>query len=123
MRRLEAIVGGICLGAWLLAAFFVFAQTTDFVRFPPPRGLYPLAATIGWLAGNVYVRRLRGAALGRMGLLSIYLGGPPGLVWLYWAMMPAALRLASPFSPLLALGVYAVFFGVPISLRGFPGGQ
>ena len=120
MRKLESIVGGICLGAWLLATFFLFAQGADFARHPPPRGLFPLAATVGWLAGNAYVVRSRAGALGRMGLLSLYLGGPPGLVWLYWATIPAALRLASPLAPLLALGVYAIFFGVPVSLRGFP---
>jgi hypothetical protein len=120
VRKLEAVVGGICLGAWLLAALFLFAPGAGFARHPPARGLFPLAATLGWLAGNVYVVRSRARALGRMGLLSVYLGGPPGLVWLYWATLPAAVRLASPLDPLLALGVFAIFFGVPVSLRGFP---
>ena len=123
MKRFEAVVGGICLGAWLLAALFLFVQNSDFARYPPPRGLFPLAAATGWVAGNLYVVRSRLVPMGRRGLLSLYLGGPPGLLWLYWSMIPATVRLQSPLAPILALGVFAVLFGVPVSLRGFPGGR
>jgi hypothetical protein len=120
VRKLEASVAGICLGAWVLTLALLLGPGPDFARHPPPRGLFSLAAVAGWLAGNVYVVRSRAAPLGRVGLLSIYLGGPPGLIWLYWATIPAGIRLASPFAPLLALGVYAIFFVVPVSLRGIP---
>lgn len=120
MRRFEAVVGGICLGAWLVAAALLFAPL-DADRFAlSERGLFPLAAAFGWLAGNFYVARSRTAGLGRRGLLALYLGGPPGLVWLYWAMAPSAARALSPLAPLLALAVFAIFFVVPVSLRGFP---
>jgi hypothetical protein len=35
-------------------------------------------------------------------------------------MAPSAARALSPLAPLLALAVFAIFFVVPVSLRGFP---
>lgn len=67
-------------------------------------------------------RRRRGAG-SRRTLLALYLGGPPGILWLLWAGFAAAERLANPLAPLWALGVFAVFFLVPFSLRRFPGGR
>jgi hypothetical protein len=123
VRRLDLAVAGVCLGAWLLAAAFLFVPGLAGDGALPPGALFPFAAAVGWLAGNVYVQGTRAAtALGRL-LLPLYLGGPPGLVWLYWAWVPRAARLANPLAPLWALAVFAVFFLVPVTLRGFPRGR
>lgn len=120
MRRLDLGIAGICLGAWLLAAAFLFVPGLRSGGTLPPNGLFPWSAAIGWLAGNLYVGGTRRAAGLRRLLLALYLGGPPGLVWLYWAFVAVPQRLENPLAPLWALGVFAVFFLVPVTLRGFP---
>jgi hypothetical protein len=87
-------------------------------------GLYPffsLAAALGWLAGNLYLHRRRQAPrpLWRR-LLLIHLLGPPGILYLLAAMAPAEQQAAAPLLPLLAFGVFGVFFLVPLTLSGFP---
>jgi hypothetical protein len=82
-------------------------------------GLYPLyilAAAAGWLCGNVFVaRRRRGAAVAWM--LAVYYLGPLAPLVLLWGMAPAAHQQAAPLVPLLATGVFTVFFLVPWTLR------
>jgi hypothetical protein len=120
VRRLDLGVAGVCLGAWLLAAAFLFVPGLRGDGALPPNALFPFAAALGWLAGNLYVQGTRGVEALRRLLLALYLGGPPGLIWLYWAWVPIALRLQNPLAPLLALGVFAVLFLVPVTLRGIP---
>jgi hypothetical protein len=115
--RLEAIVSGICLGAWILASIFLTTSAGGIDRFIPPRFIFPYAAMLGWLAGNVYVARRRSRAMSRRALLAIYLGGPPGLIWLFWTIIPTSLRVTSPIAPPLALGIFGIFFLVPVTLR------
>jgi hypothetical protein len=117
MPRFETIVGGICAGAWIVAIALSLADGADLGRFPPPRALFTFAAIAGWLAGNVYVARLAARALPRGALVALYLGGPPGLIWLLWATIPEAVQAAAPLAPLLALAIYGVFFLVPVTLR------
>jgi len=120
VRRLDLGVAGVCLGAWLLAAAFLFVPALRAGGALPPNGLFACGAVAGWLAGNLYVGGIRrAAALGRL-LLALYLGGPPGLVWLYWSLVARVDRLQNPLAPLWALGVFVVFFLVPVTLRGIP---
>ncbi len=123
MAKLEAIVAGVCLGAWLLAGVFYLTGMPGPRAFASPYTLFPFAAALGWLAGNVYVARVRAAPLGRRGLLAVYLGGPPGLIWLAWALFPGGIRQAAPLAPVLALGVFGIFYLVPVTLRRFPRGR
>lgn len=120
MRRLDLGVAGICLGAWLLAAAFLFVPGLAGDGVLPADGLFPFAAALGWLAGNLYVAGARRAEPLRRHLLSLYLGGPPGLVWLYGSWVERGERLIHPLAPLWALGVFAMLFLVPVTLRGFP---
>jgi hypothetical protein len=87
-------------------------------------GYYAFAAIAGWLAGNVYVLRRRRLAAtvpvtacgrDRRLLAILYLFGPPALVYLLWALVPAAQQRLAPLAPLWAFGVYGVFFLVPIA--------
>jgi hypothetical protein len=118
--RFETIIAGVCLGSWLLTGIFLLGPVPGIHGLGPPSALFAFAAALGWLAGNVYVARSKRAALGRCGLLALYLGGPTGMVWLWWAIQPAALRRLAPLAPVLALGVFCVFFLVPVTLRRFP---
>jgi len=86
-------------------------------------GLYPLysvAAVLGWLAGNVFVVRLRSpdSRRHRRRLLLVYLLGPPAFVYLLRVAAPLATQTAAPLVPLYAFAVYGVFFLVPVSFRG-----
>jgi len=117
--RFESVVAGLCLGAWLAAGALLLGGS-GLGRFPSPGSLFPAAAVLGWLAGNFYVQRTKRSTLGPRGLLSLYLGGPPGLLWLVWATVPPAIRLRTAITPFLALGIYLIFFLVPVSLRSFP---
>ncbi|HVS63585.1 MAG TPA: hypothetical protein VMT85_08790 [Thermoanaerobaculia bacterium] len=84
-----------------------------------PLGLYPLyilAATAGWLNGNVFVaRRRRGSSLWWM--LAVYYLGPLAPLTLLRSMGGAASLQQAPLVPLFSAGVYSVFFLVPWSLR------
>jgi hypothetical protein len=120
VRRLDLAVAGVCLGAWLLAAAFLLVPALRADGALPANALFAFAAAVGWLAGNLYVQGTRSTVALRRVLLPLYLGGPPGLVWLYWSWVPLAARLVHPLAPLWALGVFAVFFLVPVTLREFP---
>jgi len=83
-----------------------------------PLALYPyfgLAAFLGWVSGNVYlVRRRRLPPSSHRRALLIYFLGPPGLLYLLRSMAPVEDQLAAPLVPVLAFGVFAVFFLVPM---------
>ncbi len=118
MRRFEIVLLGLFLACWVV----ILTAMLGVVRLAGslPLSLYALygvAAALGWLAGNVYVRRRRGLAPPlRRRLLLIFFLGPTGLLYLLRAMAPTAQQLAAPFVPLYAFGVYAVFFFVPVAL-------
>jgi hypothetical protein len=86
-------------------------------------GLYSTAVASGWLFGNVYARRRKRLPppLKRRVLL-LYCLGPPGILYLLRALVPAADQLVAPLVPLYALGVYTVLFLVPVTLTWAPGG-
>jgi len=119
--RTETNLGGFFLATWIASGVYVAGWLA-----PPGLGLsfyglFSFAGAFGWVVGNLLVLRLR--ALGwptgrrRSGLVALYLLVPAGLVALLRAMAPTDLRRAAPLAGLLALGVYAIFFLVPVTLR------
>ena len=76
---------------------------------------FSVAAVGGWLVGNVCLHRRRRLGASRR-LLAIYLLGPPGLLYLLWAMGPPELQAIAPLVPLYGFGVFSLFFFVPITL-------
>lgn len=118
--RLELALLPVFTAIWLVALLVAVGLlpgngllALDFYR------LYSVAAVLGWLAGNVYVVRARqlAAQLSRRSLLLVYLLGPSALVYLLRALAPVVERLQAPFVPLYALGVYVIFFLVPVSFK------
>lgn len=80
--------------------------------------LYGFAAFLGWTAGLLYVQRARAFPPPlRRRLALIYFSAPLALPFLLRAMAPLAEQRAAPFVPLYALGVYAIFFLVPVTMR------
>lgn len=91
--------------------------------------IYGLAATLGWVAGNVYVglRRARleqpesperseGSERSRRRLLLLCLLGPPSVPALLRAMAPLEWQLAAPLIPVWSFAVQSIFFLVPVVL-------
>ncbi len=85
------------------------AHRLDLYRF------YSVAAAGGWLTGNICLYRRRRLGASRR-LLAIYLLGPPGLLYLLWAMGPLEVQAIAPLVPLYGLAVFSLFFFVPITL-------
>lgn len=110
----------VCAGLWLVAGLTALGLLPLAGFFP--LALYPFfsfATVCGWLAGNVYVRRRhRRDEIRYPKLLPlIYLVAPPSLLFLLRMMAPLATQRAAPLVPLLALGIYWIFFLVPVTLR------
>lgn len=81
--------------------------------------LYGVAATVGWLAGNVYVSRTRALPKPiRYRLLLVYLLGPPGALYLLRSLAPEAVQAQAPLAAVYACGVFLIFFLVPVTLKG-----
>ena len=117
--RLELVLVGLFLACWSvgLLQFLGVVPRAGEVDIGL-RGLFTIAAALGWVAGNVYVQRTRGlpGALRRR-LLLIYLLGPPGLLFLLRSMAPAESQMVAPLAPLYASVVSGIFFLVPVSLK------
>ncbi|HEX5758484.1 MAG TPA: hypothetical protein VF121_04780 [Thermoanaerobaculia bacterium] len=119
MKRLELVLLALFLACWAvdvlaLAGLVPLAGSLPLSLY----GLYGLAAALGFLAGNLYVQRSRDLPRPlRRRLLLVYLSAPLGIVFLLRAMAPVAEQRAAPLVPLYALGVFAVFFLVPVSMR------
>lgn len=88
--------------------------------------LYGLAASGGWLLGNVEVHRerrfesLKGDPLSprvRRRLFFLNLLAPGGVLFLVWSLAPKPMRYEYPMAPIYATGVFALFFLVPVSLK------
>ena len=116
MKRLEIPLFGLFLACWVLAGahglgLFSLGGTLALGLYP----LYAVAATIGWISGNVYVwRRRRLPREHRRRAAALWLIGPQGIPALLRAMAPAAVQAAAPAVPLYAFGVGAVLFTVPL---------
>jgi hypothetical protein len=125
VRRFELGLVGAGAACWLLAA----AYGAGLLPAPGslalvPRWLYTIAAVAGWLCGNAWVARARGAPPSRRLLLLVpWLLAPPGLFYLLWALVPPAWQAELPIAPLLATGTFAVLFLVPVTLKGVFGGK
>jgi len=119
VKSLGVALGGLFGAFWVL--FFLhllgWAPLTD--RLPLSLyALYSGASALGWAAGAVYVqrtRRINGAARLRIFLLTFF--GPPGLLFVLRAMAPLHNQQAAPLVPVWALGVFSLFFFVPVSFR------
>ncbi len=97
--------------------------------------LYGLAASGGWLLGNLEVyrqRRLergstwdRGASgagdplprVTRRRLFFLNLFAPAGVLFLVWSLAPHTLRAAFPMASNYAAAILVLFFLVPVSLK------
>lgn len=114
----------LCTVCWAVALIH-FAGLVSLAG-PLPLGLYGFYSTavaLGWVSGNVYLRRrdrLPRSMRNRLRLL--YWLGPPGILYLLRAWAPAADQLAAPLVPLYALAPYTALFLVPVALARFPGG-
>lgn len=119
MRRLEIALLGAGLACWSLALLYgTGALAPPASLLLPPRGLFALAAALGFLCGNGYVARSRDLPRpARRVLLGAWFLPPPGLLFLLHALEPLAAQRALPIGGLLASGVFAVLFLVPVSLR------
>ncbi len=122
MKRLDAAILGIFVAAWILASLAAFGwiDLQDRVQIGL-RAYYAVAGGLGWIAGNYYRIRLRPYPNPRpyKSLLALYLGGTPSLVLLLFALSPRWLQTQLPIAPLLAIGIMAVFFAVPILVALF----
>ncbi|MCP4203311.1 MAG: hypothetical protein GY769_15420 [bacterium] len=88
--------------------------------------LYGLAASGGWLLGNLAVGRERrferqgGDPLPpatRRRLFFLELLAPGGALFLLWSLAPKPIRIGVPMAPIYATGVFVLFFLVPVSLK------
>lgn len=119
--RLELILLVVLSAIWLLALLGLFqilplAGTFDLNLYR----LYSVAAVLGWISGNIYVMRCRTLPDGgrwRKRLLLAYLLGPPGMVYLIRSLASPSLQQAAPLVPIYSVGVYAIFFLIPVTLR------
>ncbi len=115
------ILGSAAIGLFLACWAMFFLQVLGFIRLPLlPRltlsELYSGASALGWLAGATYVQRTRHlAGSSRRPLFLLSFWGPPSVVFLLAAM--ARLQHQAPLVLLWALGVFAIFYLVPVSFR------
>ena len=132
----EAVLLASCSAVWLLTILadvgvvpLAGILTLDLYR------LYSIAAVLGWLAGNVYLLRVRASgatararAAGateprtpprrpRRRLLLSYLLGPLAFVYGLRSLAALEVQQAAPLVPIYGFGVYALFFLVPLTLR------
>jgi len=121
VNRTETILGAFFLATWIVAGVY----RAGWVGAPGLRwdfyGQFAFAACWGWLVGNLYVLRLRTIPAEnrtkRRLFLPLYLVVPAGVVALVRSMEVEELRVAAPLVGWLALGIHALFFFVPVSLR------
>jgi hypothetical protein len=119
MLRTEAVVGGFFLATWLVAIVYSLGLVDRHGTFPLDLyGLYVLAASFGWVMGNLYVLRLRSLDPRlRRRFLGLYLIVPAGAVALVRALSPEEWRAAAPLAGLYSLCVYTIFWFVPWVVR------
>ncbi|MEE2775225.1 MAG: hypothetical protein VYE73_00435 [Acidobacteriota bacterium] len=119
MRRFELVLVAFFLATWVvdflaLIGLVSLAGSLELGLYP----LYSVAAASGWLGGNIYVPRARSLpkSLKRRFFL-VYFVGPLGLFYLLRTMAPVQVQEYGPFVPLYGLGVFTVFFAVPMVLK------
>jgi hypothetical protein len=119
VKAVAAALAGLFLACWVLFFLHLLGWVTLTGRLSLSLyALYSAASAVGWLAGAVYVqitRKTPGPARLRIFLPTFFV--PPGLLFLLRAMAPLASQHAAPLVPVWALGVYSLFFFVPVSFR------
>jgi hypothetical protein len=119
MKRIELILLALFLACWglSLAVFFGLLRLDG----SAPLGFYGLdaiAASLGWLFGNIYVQRTRKMDKPlRRPFVAFYFFGPLGIVYILGSMEPLDFQRAAPFLVLYAWAVYTIFFTVPVVVR------
>jgi hypothetical protein len=122
VKRIELILLALFLACWVLS-LAVFFQLLRLDGAAPLGfyGLYSIAASLGWLFGNVYVQRTRKMAKTekqvRRQFWVFYFFGPLGIVYLLKSMEPLDFQRAAPLVLLYAWAVFSIFFAVPIVFR------
>jgi len=123
IRSLEVVLLGLFLACW--AVLVLSWLNVTHLSGNAPVSLYrffSFASALGWTTGTIYVQRGRKLAEpDRRLLLWVYYLGPQGIVYLLRALAPLAERRLAPLVPLLAFGVYTVFFLVPVLVRRMMG--
>lgn len=119
MRRLETVLLGLFGACWVVLVL-TYAGVVRLAE-SLPLGLYPLygaAGMLGSLAGNLAVWRSIGVTPEDWRRLKlVYYVGPSSLPMLLRALAPLEVRAAAPFAGLWAVGVYTIFYLVPVSMR------
>lgn len=116
--RAELALAVVFSGAWAAAILVMIgvlplAGTFDLDLYY----LFSFASALGWLAGNVYLNRVRRGG-SRRRLAVLYLCGPSSLLYLARALASREIQAAAPLVPLLSFAVFSVFFAVPITFAG-----
>lgn len=120
MPPAEASMVVVAASLWLVAGLAALGWLPLAGLFP--LDLYPFysfATVWGWLAGNFFVRRRR--RLIELGFRKLpilaYLFGPPSALFLLRMLTPLQSQQAAPLVPLFGLGIYLIFFLVPVTLK------
>lgn len=119
MKKIELILAALSLACWLvsIAVFFGLLRIDGSAPLGF-YGLYSIAASLGWLFGNIYVQRTRKMEKpARRPFALLYFFGPLGIVYLLRSMEPLDFQKAAPLVLLYAWCVYGIFFSVPIVVR------
>jgi len=118
VKRIELILLALFLACWVvsIAVFFGLLHLDGAVQLGF-YGLYGIAASLGWLFGNVYVQRTRKLPKPERRPFLFYFFGPLGVVYLLRCMEPLAFQRAAPFVLLYAWCVLSIFFLVPVVMR------
>jgi hypothetical protein len=119
VKRIELVLLALFLACWALslAVFFRFLRL-DGAAPLGFYGLYGIAASLGWLFGNVYVQRTRKMEKpARRPFWGLYFFGPLGIVYLLRSMEPFDFQRMAPLVLLYAWAVFSIFFSVPIVFR------
>jgi hypothetical protein len=117
IKALGAVAAGLFLACWVVFTL----QVVGIARLPVLPNLtliqlYSAASALGWAAGMIYVQRTRHlAAPLRRRLFLLSFCGPPSLVYLLVAM--GRLQRQAPLVLLWSLGVFGIFYLVPVSFR------
>ena len=119
MKRYEVILLALFLACWAIELVVTFGLVR--IDGTLPLTLYPYymaAMSLGWFFGLVFVQRTRNfdPALRRRFVI-LYIAGPAGILFLLRDMAPLSWQHAAPMVPLYGLGVYLVFFVVPVIFR------
>lgn len=116
--RTELFLGPLFIALWALVLLLQMGllDSPEIVRLGL-YGLFSLAAALGWLAGNFFLHRARKFSRSVVRQLAVvYFLGPPSVIAMVRALAPLADQRAAPLASVYALGVFTVFFSVPLAV-------